>query len=375
MAGRGPRGRPGSRPARRGCRRRPRRRTSRRARGWRPARTTSRRSHAPPAPPPGRRSRRGARLRGSRRRRRRHAGRCGDHGPDSASGRLSLPNRDSGWTRLGPWSTPADVPAEHGAVPGVTVPLTVFEDRYRALVHHLLRSRTRRAPVRHGRHPGGLRVGDHGAQSLYRVGVRMQLTEVESNPDGTFEVVAVGQSGSSWTGSTRPGRSRSATSATGRTGDDRGGAGPRARPVAFTAYRAALVDIRSDPYAGTLPATRRGCRGPSPRSRRCPCLRPGPARGRGRRRAPGHGDRPAALGAAGDERHPSSLPPRSRADPVVTELTPWRGRSRAAAPRHRGPHPGRHRLHAARVRARPARRVHLRSATALGLDPACVFRP
>ena len=38
----------------------------------------------------------------------------------------------------------------------------------------------------------GYEIGEHGAQSLYRIGVRMQLTEIEENPDGTFEVVAVG---------------------------------------------------------------------------------------------------------------------------------------------------------------------------------------
>ena len=42
--------------------------------------------------------------------------------------------------------------------PGVSVPLHVFEDRYRALVHHLLRDRgPRRAALRVGRDPRGLR--------------------------------------------------------------------------------------------------------------------------------------------------------------------------------------------------------------------------
>src|ERR1700754_2100162 len=78
--------------------------------------------------------------------------------------------------------------------PGVSVPLTVFEDRYRALVHHLLRIDDPAARlfgsvgIREG-----YEIGDHGAQSLYRVGVRLQLSEVEANADGTFDVVAVGQ--------------------------------------------------------------------------------------------------------------------------------------------------------------------------------------
>ena len=94
--------------------------------------------------------------------------------------------------------------------PGVSVPLTVFEDRYRALVHHLLRvdDPTERVFGSVGIREG-YEVGDHGAQSLYRVGCRVQLTGVESHADGTFSVVAVGSTGSSSNGSTRPGTSRS----------------------------------------------------------------------------------------------------------------------------------------------------------------------
>lgn len=77
--------------------------------------------------------------------------------------------------------------------PGVSVPLTVFEDRYRALVHHLLR-----IPDSAERFFGsvgireGYEVGEHGAQSLFRIGCRVKLTEVEAHPDGTFDIVAVG---------------------------------------------------------------------------------------------------------------------------------------------------------------------------------------
>ena len=69
--------------------------------------------------------------------------------------------------------------------PGVTVPLHVFEDRYRAMVHHLLR-----VPDPTDRVFGsvgireGYEVGDHGAQSLFKVGCRVKLAEVEANPDG-----------------------------------------------------------------------------------------------------------------------------------------------------------------------------------------------
>jgi Lon protease-like protein len=77
--------------------------------------------------------------------------------------------------------------------PGTSVPLHVFEDRYRALVHHLLRVDDPAARVfgsvgiREG-----YEVGEHGAQWLFRVGCRVKMTEVESYADGTFELVAVG---------------------------------------------------------------------------------------------------------------------------------------------------------------------------------------
>ena len=139
--------------------------------------------------------------------------------------------------------------------PGVSVPLHVFEDRYRALVHHLLRVEdpTERVfgsvAIREG-----YEVGDHGAQSLFRVGCRVQLTEVESNADGTFDIVAVGLD--------RIQLERLDTSGTFPVGhvvnspEDEGTVPEhvldRARAT-FTAYRAALAEIRSDPYAGSLP--------------------------------------------------------------------------------------------------------------------------
>ena len=139
--------------------------------------------------------------------------------------------------------------------PGLSVPLKVFEDRYRSLVHHLLRVGD---PVERSFGSVGIRegyeVGDHGAQSLYRVGCRMQLTEVESHADGTFDVVAVGME--------RIELQRLDTSGTfpvGHVVDRPDTSAPvpeavleRAR-AAFTAYRVALSDLRSDPYDGALP--------------------------------------------------------------------------------------------------------------------------
>lgn len=139
--------------------------------------------------------------------------------------------------------------------PGVTVPLTVFEDRYRAMVHHLLRIED---PAERLFGSVGIRegyeIGDHGAQSLYRVGVRMQLTDVEANADGTFEVVAVGQE--------RIQLDRLDTSGPFPVGHITERPDPEApvaesileqARVAFTAYRAALADLRGDPYSGALP--------------------------------------------------------------------------------------------------------------------------
>ena len=139
--------------------------------------------------------------------------------------------------------------------PGMSVPLTIFEDRYRAMVHHLLRVED---PVERLFASVGIRegyeVGDHGAQSLYRVGCRLQLTEVEANADGSFDVVAVGHD--------RIRLDRLETSGpypVGHVTELPDAAEPVSEEVleqarvAFTAYRAALADIRSDPYSGTLP--------------------------------------------------------------------------------------------------------------------------
>ena len=139
--------------------------------------------------------------------------------------------------------------------PGVSVPLTVFEDRYRALVHHLLRVED---PAERLFGSVGIRegyeVGDHGAQSLFRVGCRVQLTDVEAHADGTFSIVAVGLE--------RIELERLDTTGTFPVGHvverpEEPTVVPqeivdRARAT-FTAYRMALTDISSDPYEGRLP--------------------------------------------------------------------------------------------------------------------------
>jgi uncharacterized protein len=139
--------------------------------------------------------------------------------------------------------------------PGVSIPLKVFEDRYRAMVHHLLREPD--PTLRQFGSVGireGYEVGEHGAQSLYRVGCRVKLSEVEPHPDGTFDVLAVGLD--------RIELERLDTTGAFPVGH----IVPRPEPQAavpaeiaeraratFAAYRAALGSIRSDPYPGDLP--------------------------------------------------------------------------------------------------------------------------
>jgi Lon protease-like protein len=78
--------------------------------------------------------------------------------------------------------------------PGVATPLHVFEDRYRALVHHLLREddpAERVFGVTAIRE--GYEVGERGVQSLHTTGTVMQLTEVEAYEDGRFDIEVVGR--------------------------------------------------------------------------------------------------------------------------------------------------------------------------------------
>jgi Lon protease-like protein len=139
--------------------------------------------------------------------------------------------------------------------PGVSVPLRVFEDRYRALVHHLLRIDD---PAERVFGSVGIRegyeVGDHGAQSLFRVGVRLQLTESEARSDGSFDIVAVGRD--------RIRLDRLRPTDTFPVGevtelvesddsvDEELATTARAT---FTAYRHVLSEITADPFPGPLP--------------------------------------------------------------------------------------------------------------------------
>jgi uncharacterized protein len=139
--------------------------------------------------------------------------------------------------------------------PGLTLPLHVFEDRYRAMVHHLIQIEDPAervfgsVAIREG-----YEVGDHGAQSLFRVGCSLQLTDVAANPDGSFDILAVGleriqldrldSSGPYPIGHVSP-RPEPAVAVPDHVVE-------RARAT-FTAYRAALSQFRADPYEGPLP--------------------------------------------------------------------------------------------------------------------------
>lgn len=78
--------------------------------------------------------------------------------------------------------------------PGVTTGLHVFEERYRALVRHLL---TIEDPA--DRVFGvtaireGYEVGDSGAQSLHTLGTLVQVVAVEALPDGRFNIEVFGR--------------------------------------------------------------------------------------------------------------------------------------------------------------------------------------
>jgi Lon protease-like protein len=139
--------------------------------------------------------------------------------------------------------------------PGVVVPLHVFEDRYRALVHRLLREPdpTQRlfgsVAIREG-----YEIGEHGAQSLFRVGCRMQLTEVSANSDGSFDIEAVGRDRLRLdelltSGDFPEGVVTTLAPGAGEASDE---VIDRALAI-FHAYREAIIDFRGDPHPGALP--------------------------------------------------------------------------------------------------------------------------
>jgi Lon protease-like protein len=138
--------------------------------------------------------------------------------------------------------------------PGVSVPLTVFEDRYRALVHHLLREDPDNRYFGSVGIREGYEVGEHGAQSLFRVGCRVKMTDVVAHEDGSFSLVAVGMERISLehldvTGTYPVGHVEERPEADSRVPAE---VVERAQAV-FVAYRAMLAEFREDPYPYPLP--------------------------------------------------------------------------------------------------------------------------
>ncbi len=159
-------------------------------------------------------------------------------------------------------SAPADqnlslpiFPLNDVVFPGSQVPLRVFEERYVAMVDHLLSEPDpakrifATTAIREG-----YEVGTHGAQSLYRTGCILQLLDVDREPDGSYEILTVA-------------RQRFLTE-----GIESGAPFAMARVrliadvaesvpqitqdlarTAFTAYRGAVAGFSADPFSGSLP--------------------------------------------------------------------------------------------------------------------------
>jgi hypothetical protein len=144
-------------------------------------------------------------------------------------------------------------------LPGLLLPLHVFEDRYRELVRDLLElpEQDRRfgvVAIREGRE-----VGADGVTALHEVGCVAQLRRVTPYDDGRFDIVATGAQRFRLTG-----LADGAAYATGLVELLPDELGPvdeatlldRAVRTAFRAYVAALAQARGDdePDVGELPA-------------------------------------------------------------------------------------------------------------------------
>jgi len=138
--------------------------------------------------------------------------------------------------------------------PGVSVPLTVFEDRDRALVHHLLRVDPEERYFGSVGIREGYEVGEHGAQSLFRIGCRVKMTDVEAHADGTFSLVAVGLERISLehldvTGTYPVGQVVDRPESPGQVDPEV----VELAQATFIAYRTLLMEFRDDPYPYPLP--------------------------------------------------------------------------------------------------------------------------
>lgn len=77
-------------------------------------------------------------------------------------------------------------------VPGLVLPLHLFEQRYRALAADLAAAPAGRAHFGVVGIRTGLEVGDGAATSLFEVGTLAEVTSMATNPDGTVDLQTVG---------------------------------------------------------------------------------------------------------------------------------------------------------------------------------------
>ena len=267
--------------------------------------------------------------------------------------------------------------------PGMSVPLHVFEDRYRMLVRHLLEvdDPAQRVfgtvAIREG-----YEVGEHGAQSVYRVGCVLQLTEVDRRDDGTFDIVAVArerlmleemQRGAEFPHGVVAVLPEPEVDVPGEVLD-------RARAT-FTAFRVAMTELQGDPFSGTLP------RDPDYLAWTLSALTPLPMAERQslleadrRHRAPRARHPAADRGAARDQRDPLAPGHPGRAHGLVAQLSGCAAMAKKA--RAAGGTPATVALTAAGIAFEVRSYEHdpraasygTEAAEALGVDPARVFK-
>lgn len=77
--------------------------------------------------------------------------------------------------------------------PGMTLPLHIFEERYRALVQDLLDAGVDEPCFGVVAIRDGYEVGELAVHSAHRVGCEAVLSEAERRPDGTFDIETVGR--------------------------------------------------------------------------------------------------------------------------------------------------------------------------------------
>jgi Lon protease-like protein len=86
------------------------------------------------------------------------------------------------------------VPLNTVLFPGIVMPLHIFEDRYRLLVQDLID-----LPANTDREFGvvaikvGYEVGERGVHTIQRTGCAALVTDVQQNPDGSYELLIVGR--------------------------------------------------------------------------------------------------------------------------------------------------------------------------------------